>query len=331
MSTRQPTHHTKHNPIISTTTTTTTTSSSQPQLITLNYISTCQHCKCKFNNTQRIPYLFKCGHFFCKQCIETTFTCVDGITCPTDSVIAHSLTELKLLNDLIITTPDNNNDMNRCSIHKEEQLTHYMENTCEVLCVYCAFTKAKKHPHIIIKEIKDKHNEMLNELNHIIQNEQHFVKVIQEGLNEIKMKKENEEQKVNTFYEQMIRYYKNKQKEELMKINLLFIENERTLNGLLEEVSKRIEKCEMLKNVITNNNNMSTYNDHYTQHSLIDIIEQFNILIKTHMSKYNNTNNIHINNYHFIHEDETTITKLINTFTNIKNSTSLFTPSPTPN
>lgn len=54
MSTRQPTHHIKHNPII---TTTTTTSSSQSQLITLNYISTCQHCKHKFNNTQHTSFV----------------------------------------------------------------------------------------------------------------------------------------------------------------------------------------------------------------------------------------------------------------------------------
>lgn len=189
--------------------------------------------------------------------------------------------------------------MNRCSIHKEEQLTHYMEDTCEVLCVYCAFAKAKTHPHVIIKEIKDKQNEMLNKLNYTIQSEQHFVKTIEEGLNEIKMKKENEEQKVNAFYEQMISHYKNKQKEELMKIDLLFSENERKLNGLLEEVRKRIEKCEMLKNVITNN---ITCSDNHHKHSFVDIIEQFNILIKTHMHKYNNTNNIHLNDYHFIYE-----------------------------
>jgi hypothetical protein len=140
---------------------------------------------------------------------------------------------------------------------------------------------------------------MLNKLNYTIQSEQHFVKTIEEGLNEIKMKKENEEQKVNAFYEQMISYYKNKQKEELMKIDLLFSENERKLNGLLEEVRKRIEKCEMLKNVITNN---ITCSDDHHKHLFVDIIEQFNILIKTHMHKYNNTNNIHINDYHFIYE-----------------------------
>jgi hypothetical protein len=96
----------------------------------------------------------------------------------------------------------------------------------------------------------------------------------------------------------MISYYKNKQKEELMKIDLLFGENERKLNGLLEEVRKRIEKCEMLKNVITNN---ITCSDDHHKHSFVDIIEQFNILIKTHMHKYNNTNNIHLNDYHFIY------------------------------
>ena len=299
-----------------------TSSSFQPQLITLNYISICQQCKCKFDNTHHIPYLFKCGHFFCKQCIETAFTSAEGITCPTDGVVAYSLSELKLLYDLIT---DNGNDthlqqnVNYCNIHKEEKLTHYMEDTSELFCVYCAFAKAKKNPHVEIKEIKDKHNEMLNELNCVLEDEQRYVKMIQGGLSEIKRKKDREEKKVNVFYEQMISYYKNKQKEDLIRINLLFTENERKLSCVLEEVSKRIEKCEKLKNVIIHNTNN---NDNESKHSFLDIIEQFNILIKTHMPKYKDST--HLNDYHFIHEDETTLTKLMNTFTNIQNSSKSF-------
>ena len=70
-------------------------------LITLNYISICQCCKNPFNSTINIPYLFKCGHFFCKKCIEEQFTDEEGIKCPNDGLIAYSIKELKLLNNLI--------------------------------------------------------------------------------------------------------------------------------------------------------------------------------------------------------------------------------------
>ena len=56
-------------------------------LITLNYISICQCCKNPFNSTINIPYLFKCGHFFCKKCIEEQFTDEEGIKCPNDGLI----------------------------------------------------------------------------------------------------------------------------------------------------------------------------------------------------------------------------------------------------
>ena len=34
-------------------------------LITLNFISICQCCKTSFDNNTYLPYLLKCGHFFC--------------------------------------------------------------------------------------------------------------------------------------------------------------------------------------------------------------------------------------------------------------------------
>ena len=70
-------------------------------LITLKYISICQCCKNSFNSTVYIPYLFKCGHFFCKKCIDEQFTDDEGIKCPNDGLVALSISELKLLNNLI--------------------------------------------------------------------------------------------------------------------------------------------------------------------------------------------------------------------------------------
>ena len=66
-------------------------------LVTLNFLSICQCCKNSFNSKENIPYLFKCGHFFCKQCIVEQFTDEEGIKCPNDGLIANSISDLKIL------------------------------------------------------------------------------------------------------------------------------------------------------------------------------------------------------------------------------------------
>ena len=65
-------------------------------LISLKYLSKCQCCQNVFNGNINIPYLFQCGHFFCKKCIEENFTDEEGIKCPNDGLIAYSLDELKI-------------------------------------------------------------------------------------------------------------------------------------------------------------------------------------------------------------------------------------------
>ena len=70
-------------------------------LVTLKFISICQFCKNNFNSTIHLPYLLKCGHFFCLKCIKENFTDEEGIKCPNDGLVALSVKELKLLNNLI--------------------------------------------------------------------------------------------------------------------------------------------------------------------------------------------------------------------------------------
>lgn len=78
------------------------TSKESRKILTITSISICQNCKESFNTKINMPYLFKCGHFFCKNCIVTKF--VDNnkmIKCPEDETKVNSLQELKLLNNLI--------------------------------------------------------------------------------------------------------------------------------------------------------------------------------------------------------------------------------------
>jgi hypothetical protein len=78
------------------------------KLITLKYVSVCQCCKQNFNSHSNVPYLLKCGHFFCKVCIMKRFYDEKNkmILCPEDGAVAKSLSELKLLRNLIIESND---------------------------------------------------------------------------------------------------------------------------------------------------------------------------------------------------------------------------------
>ena len=60
---------------------------SELPLVTLNFLSICQCCKNSFNSNDNIPYLLKCGHFFCKQCIIKQFNDEEEIKCPNDVLV----------------------------------------------------------------------------------------------------------------------------------------------------------------------------------------------------------------------------------------------------
>ncbi len=285
-------------------------------LITLNYISICQCCKNQFNSTINIPYLFKCGHFFCKKCIEEQFTDEEGIKCPNDGLIAYSIQDLKLLNNLITdkyvesnTQREGLNNGFYCEIHKGQKLTHYIEETKELICVYCAFSRFKKNPKIEIKEIKEKCNEIVNDIDNIIDDNQHNVEMIQGALKNIKKNKEIEDKRVNSFFEQIMNYLKNKKMEIMNQIDSLFTENARKLSQKLEIFSGKIEQSENLKNAIDEYNINGNIN-------FLEILDIYNKLSKD--SNDPNKINIQLQEYRFNHDDESKMIKYINNFGDLK-------------
>ncbi len=79
----------------------------------MKYISICQSCKNDFNSGKNIPYLLKCGHFFCKYCLENNYTDEEGkIYCPEDGCVAKNISELRLLTNLILEKGNENLEKN---------------------------------------------------------------------------------------------------------------------------------------------------------------------------------------------------------------------------
>jgi len=150
---------------------------SKLNLITLKYISVCQCCKNNFDTSEHLPFLLLCEHFFCKNCIESYFTDENGvISCPEDGQVANNISELKILKNLIIGENRERNNVehnvsddeiankdqdNFCSQHKDQKFSHYIENTNEIICVYCAFNRFKSSPNLQIKELSEKSNEII--------------------------------------------------------------------------------------------------------------------------------------------------------------------------
>ena len=278
-------------------------------LISLKYLSKCQCCQNVFNGNINIPYLFQCGHFFCKKCIEENFTDEEGIKCPNDGLIAYSLDELKILNNLIndnkyIESSNRKFDL-FCQIHKGEKLTHFIENTKEMICVYCAFDKCKKNPNCEIKEIKDKVISINNNIDNIINDNQNLIEIIQQGLNNIKNNKESEERKIEFFFEKVFTILSNKKIEMINQIDTFYNENIRKLNQEINFFSNIIDECDNLKNEIEN-----------SQINFLEILDYYN-KIKYELKDLK-TIKIQLQETKFIYQQENKILNKINKICDIQ-------------
>ena len=299
-------------------------------LVTLKFISICQFCKNNFNSTIHLPYLLKCGHFFCLKCIKENFTDEEGIKCPNDGLVALSVKELKLLNNLITdkTLPsqrgtkdieDNiningiNNDekidtKNSCKIHKGQKLTHIIIDTKQLVCVYCAFDIVRKNPKCEVKEIKEKFDELVIDADKIINLNQNNIKIIQDTLKDIKKNKETEEKNTNLYFDHIFKYLNSKKGEYLSQIDSFFTDNAKKLKQKLEIFSDQIEQGESLKALI----------DNYETNNNFDEIMETYIKLDAIKKREKDNNEISLQEYKFSHDDETKIMKYINNFGDIK-------------
>ena len=299
-------------------------------LVTLKFISICQFCKNNFNSTIHLPYLLKCGHFFCLKCIKENFTDEEGIKCPNDGLVALSVKELKLLNNLITdkTLPsqrgtkdieDNtiingiNNDekidtKNSCKIHKGQKLTHIIIDTKQLVCVYCAFDIVRKNPKCEVKEIKEKFDELVMDADKIINLNQNNIKIIQDTLKDIKKNKETEEKNINLYFDHIFKYLNSKKGEYLSQIDSFFTDNAKKLKQKLEIFSDQIEQGESLKALI----------DNYETNNNFDEIMETYIKLDAIKKREKDNNEISLQEYKFSHDDETKIMKYINNFGDIK-------------
>ena len=308
----------------------TNTQDSELPLITLNLISVCQCCKNKFDKNKYMPYLLKCGHFFCINCIRQYFTHQTGIVCPTDGLIAKSIKELKLLKNLIIDSKrptltetkkernilkqidkldnfdiqKNNFINNYCSIHPDQKKSHLINNTNEIICIHCAFEKLKSNPNLEIIEVKEKINEFNNVIENIINNCQKNIDIIHNTIKLIDKNKENEEKKLSSFYHNLIEIIQSQKYQKIQQLENIYAENMHNLekklfifNEIIEQGEKFINNIEEDYNIINNFKN---------------ILINYKILLKLNRSNNEDSINNKLKYVKFSNEKETVINDYLN-------------------
>ena len=200
-------------------------------------------------------------------------------------------------------------NQNYCNIHPEQKITHFVEDTKELICIHCAFNKLKNNPTIQIKEIAEKCKEYLNDLDTIIDNNQKYSQIIQNSLNDINENKENEEKKIIEIYEQLINLLVTNRNNYLIKIEEIYQENTGNMNKKLENFAEIIDIAQKLKEDFEAIAEQAPYEfNHLTQ--------AFNKFIRDMNDK--SKSDLEIIQYNFSHDELNKVLKYLNNFSDVK-------------
>ena len=198
---------------------------------------------------------------------------------------------------------------NFCNIHPEQKITHFVEDTKELICIHCAFNKLKNNPTIQIKEISEKCKEYLNDLDNIIDNNQKYSQIIQNSLNDINENKENEEKKIIEIYEQLLNLLVTNRNNFLIKIEEIYQENTGNMNKKLENFGEIIDIAEKLKEDFEAIADQAPYEfNHLTQ--------AFNKFIREMNDK--SKSDLEIMQYNFSHDELNKVLRYLNNFSDVK-------------
>ena len=210
---------------------------------------------------------------------------------------------------------DEEDSCNFCSIHPEQRITHFVEETRELICIHCAFNKLKNDPNIQIKEIPEKCKEYIADLENIIENNKNNIQIIKNSIVHINENKQNEEKKIIEIYEELINLLITNRNNYLIKIEEIYQQNKSTMNKKLENFEEIIDISEKLKD------------DFYTLHNKapneFNFIDQaFNQFIREINDK--NNSELQILQYNFSHDEINKIIKYINNFADVKSKKKVF-------
>jgi len=198
---------------------------------------------------------------------------------------------------------------NFCNIHPEQKISHFVEDTKELICIHCAFNKLKRNPNIQIKEISEKCKEYLSDLDSIIDNNQKYSQIINNSLNDIRENKENEEKKIIEIYEQLLNLLVTNRNNFLIKIEELYQENTGNMNKKLENFGEIIDIAEKLKEDFEAIADQAPYEFNHLTQAFNKFIREINDKTKS---------DLEIMQYNFSHDELNKVLKYLNNFSDVK-------------
>jgi hypothetical protein len=198
-----------------------------------------------------------------------------------------------------------------CHMHPNQKLSHYIEDTKEVICVYCAFNKFKNNPRYIVKEIHEKCGEMKDDLEKAFMENQTLVDTLQDTIKEVQENKNREEQRIFNFFEDMIKFLDEKRNEMLDGLSAMYVTNCEKLQEKVDYFSVKMEEGETLKNDIISVGESSSY-------KLPDVLQVFN----HYMMEVNDPSRLHLEimTYKFAHEEHNKSYNFLSKFADLKTS-----------
>ena len=190
---------------------------------------------------------------------------------------------------------------NFCHIHKNQPLTHYVEETREIICVYCALNKIQKNKRLTIKEIREKCKEFVKDLDLMLNKSQTYEEKIQNICNEVESDYENESMKIGALYDQLITYLDNTKNNFLKNVESLYETNINNLKAKMTFLNEKEEQIEFLKKELIENS------DNVSSEKMSELMGKYNDFIRD--SNEINKLEIVINQYNFSHDDENKVIK----------------------
>ena len=210
---------------------------------------------------------------------------------------------------------DEEESENFCTIHPDQRISHFVEETKELICIHCAFNKLKNDPNIQIKEIPEKCKEYISDLESIIENNKNYIQIIKNSIGHINENKQNEEKKIIEIYEELTNLLITNRNNYLIKIEEIYQQNKSKMNKKLENFEEIIEISEKLKEDFSTLHNVAPNEFNF-------LAQAFNQFIREINDK--NNSEIHIIQYNFSHDEANKIIKYINNFADVKSKKKVF-------
>ncbi len=179
-----------------------------------------------------------------------------------------------------------------------------------MICVHCAFLKYKKNTRYEIKELSEKCNEIINNVDVIIAESQMSKTLLKELICEYESNKINLEDKINNFFVIVLRFVNEKKIQIIEKLETIYKINYEKILEKTDFLNERIEHGKEYKGKIFSilYGNLNNINE---------IINEYYINLKNYSESIDLVN-FEIDQINFSNEEENKIFKILSNLSDLK-------------